>query len=284
MCPHKDVAPTVYPDEHMHDSLQMVIETTGILQPHVHDASDSDPDGANALVFWPGAIFRSHHVTPEQDPSTGAITGFPVSGWRDSNQYSTILADIESFRCVGATLKLEYIGNNDQNGGEIIVKRFDPINSAVANIPQTPDEECKKTSFFRAREGCFLTLGKSDNNVYNAFHPPASQNEVIPALEGVVIFLQGCDADVQSWRWRFTQSVELRPEKNTFLARLAHLSPPHIPVFSHTHTALQTHLSQTNLDSVGANQEMAARDAIHKAAKAISSVTAKQTGMNIPVA
>jgi hypothetical protein len=266
----------------MHDSLQMVLETTGILQPHVHNAADTNPDGANALVFYPGTIFRSHHVAPAQDPNTGEITGFPASGWRSSSQYDTILADIESFRCVGATLKLEYIGNNDQNGGEIIVKRFDPIDSAVANIPVTPDEECKKTSYFRAREGCFLTLGKSDDTKYNAFHSPDSQNPPIPALEGVVIFLQGCDADVQSWRWRFTQSVELRPEKNTFLARLAHLSPPHIPVFSHTHTALQTHLSQTNLDSVGANQEMAARDAIQKVAKAISSKTAKETGMNIP--
>lgn len=262
--PHINVPPVRMPDGQNAETLQIVTETTGLLQPNGYDAGDNFIDGLNCSVWFPGDITTSHYLNPILNseggpgitPGVPTITGLGTGS--DSSDKTTIANDCESFRVTGATLKIEYIGGNMDNGGEIILKKFDPATfdndgatssnpRTISNIPRTIDEYCKSTKYLSAKDGAFVVFGQSDSTEFETFGQPLNANSAA-SHEGLVVFLQGCDQDVQSWRFVLTQSIEIRPQKNTFLARVAKQPPPDMPLFRTAMNMVQHAMSRRNMD------------------------------------
>lgn len=256
--PHINVPPVRMPDGNNAETLQIVSETTGLLKPNEHAEGDGLVDGLHASIWFPGDIKQSYYLNPTvtTDPSvpTPTITGLGT-GLHSADQ-ETIANDCESFRVTGATLKIEYIGGNMDNGGEIILKKFDPADMGwsqganprdITNIPTTIDEYCKSTKYLRAKDGAFIVFGQSDSAEFENFENPATSTSA-SSHEGLVVFLQGCDQDVQSWRFVYTQSIEIRPKKNTFLARVAKQPPPDMPLFKTAMNIVQHAMSERNMD------------------------------------
>lgn len=287
--PHINVPPVRHPDGNSAKTFQIVLESTGILQPNEHVTGDGKVNGQNVSVWFPGDITASHYLAPTVHASNPPNI-MELGPGRNTTDRQQIVDSCESFRVTGATLKIEYIGGNMDNGGEIVLKKFDPADYSIeeggnsrdlGDIPRTVDEHCKATKFLRAKDGAFVVFGRSDQSEFSDFNNPVNTTSAA-SLEGLVVFLQGCDEDVQSWRFVLTQSIEVRPKTNTFLARLAQQPPASMPIFQTTATIVQGQMHNRNMDMVPASHANAAYSHCVQCCMSSIDAAAGQTGYNIP--
>jgi hypothetical protein len=133
---------------------------------------------------------------------------------------------------VGATLKIHYIGNNQNNAGEIVVKKFDPIDIKTNNmatdeyggdethtrggadgptgdgnerylgsIPTRLDSACKATKFLPAKDGVSISFFKSQHAGFISHKELGDSTDKrgdgylnsMRSLEGAVIWITGCN-------------------------------------------------------------------------------------------
>lgn len=282
--PHANSLPPRVPDSNMTASLQMISVTTGTINPN-DVAEDQKPDYGFVRVFFPGRL-GNMILKPEVDEDAPDImTSNSGNGTENNSDYQqSLFTDIGQLRVTGATIKFEYIGNDTSNQGEIIVKKFDPSSDGdihvLSNIPDSVDAVCKQTKFMPAKDGFFTFAGKSDHQSYNQFHIPANLN-MGRSLEGLVVWLKGGAHD-QSWRFTITQSIEIVPKQGEFMRRFCRDSPPNIPFFEQSYSALVNLMANANMDIVPAQHEIAMRKHCQDTCASLVTGLSKQLGVNTP--
>jgi hypothetical protein len=288
MCPH-DKSPAIrIPDSSLSDSLKMILETSDVFTPNDNTANDGLRDGAGAMVFFPGHLRGVKYEYTVSDTGNYQLSTLVTGGAQDSQSYQSINDSCESFRVVSATLKIQFIGESDENGGEIVVKKFDPdddsyspANGSDSGVPSAINQRCKKTEFIPAKQGAFVTINMSQAHRTETFENINFQNT--RSMEGVVVMFAGCSATVpQSWRWTLIQNVELIPKKNQLIHDMSIPPPPPMPVFEHAYNLLMKKVVQANLDIVPARAEHTVRSAIYELAKSAVKEACSQGGYGIP--
>lgn len=289
MCPH-DKSPAIrIPDSSLSNSLKMILETTGTFQPAPVNDTDNLRDGSGSLAFFPGHLRQCKvEYTVANLPGAYEISTIVGGTGVNSQSYDTIVDNCESYRVVSATVKIQFIGESDENGGELVIKKFDPDNDTITNatatdsgVPNDFNERCKKTEYIPAKHGAFITLNMSQAHRTETFEDPNFQNT--RSMEAVVIFFSGCNASVaQQWRWTLIQNVELLPKKNTLLHEMSIPPPPPMPVFEHAYNLLMKDVTEANLDIVPAKAEHTVRQAVYTLAKKSIKDACSQGGYGLP--
>jgi len=240
-----------------------------------HTANASVPDencrqdqlGATIYAFTPGNLQYSYFpnvACTEDSYDTDIQEISSLQEGKPSAIYDSILANADTYRVISANLKLHYIGNDDQNSGEIVVQKFDPLEMNYNNymydvsVPLTVNEHCKATKFIPAKEGCeiaFFPAHRDGFSTYKQFggNAPGGTLDAMRSLEGCIVRIQGCASTAstaQSWRWELVQTVELSPKPNTLLSRLAHPSPTNNPTLRAITDSVAKHCSDRGHDIV----------------------------------
>lgn len=287
LMPHLNQRPARVPDSQMIGSLQMISTTTGTFNPNAVVSDDEKLDYGFVKIFFPGRL--AHMVLSPKVDETGAavineIPGDTADIINNSDYKADLFDSIKQIRVTGATIKFEYIGNDTSNQGEIVVKKFDPsIDTNIAaldNVPLTVDAICKQTKFMPAKDGFFTYAQKSDHQAYNKFHTPGYLQQG-RCLEGLVVWLQGGASD-QSWRWTVTQSIEIVPKQGEFMKRFTKDSPPNIPFFEQSYSALVNLMGNANMDIVPAIHENTMRGHCQQTCAKLVTTLGKQLGVNTP--
>lgn len=288
MCPHDKSPPIRIPDSSLSDSLKMILETSDVFTPNNDTSGDGLRDGGGSLVFYPGHLNGVKYEYIVDDTGDFELGGLVTGSLTHCQSYDSINSSCESFRVVSATLKIQFIGETDENGGELVIKKFDPdddtltpANHVDSAIPTKIAQRCKKTEFIPAKHGAFVTLNMSQTHRTAVFSNISYQNT--RSMEGVAVMFSGCNAaNPQSWRWTLIQNVELIPKKNQLLHEMSIPPPPPMPVFEHAYNLLMKKIVQSNLDIVPARSEHAVRAAVYELAKTSVKEACSQGGYGLP--
>lgn len=224
-----------------------------------------DALGSTIYVFTPGNLQYSYfpNVSVTEASCTADIQEInSLQDGKPSAIYDSIVANADTYRVIGANLKLHYIGDDDNNSGEIVVQKFDPLEMNYQNdltdvsVPLTVNEHCKATKFIPAKEGCEVAFFPAHRDGFSTYkqiygNAPNGTLEAMRSLEGIVLRVQGCassNSTHQSWRWELVQTVELSPKPNTLLSRLAHPSPTNNPTLRAIVDSVAKHCSDKGQD------------------------------------
>jgi hypothetical protein len=286
--------PRSHPDGQNIDHLVVNILTTGTFRTPIGGSAPESLSPAVPIVNWNEANHAANNAVPDQTCRQNALGStiyvftpgnlqysyFPNVGvteasctadiqvinslqdGKPSAIYDSIVANADTYRVIGANLKLHYIGNDDDNNGEIIVQKFDPLemdysnNLADVSVPLTVNEHCKSTKFIPAKEGCEVAFFPAHRDGFSTYkqilgNAPNGTLDAMRSLEGIVLRVQGAasaNSTAQSWRWELVQTVELSPKPNTLLSRLAHPSPTNNPTLRAITDSVAKHCSDKGHD------------------------------------
>ena len=290
MVPHPEVTSIRFPDQHYGDSISHTVETIGTFKTitaamQLLNGGEGVPDnkgwqiGSYCHTFIPGRLENSHYqmrVRGDND-NVGAF-GFTSM---NSDDLELIDGSADSFRCTGATVEIEYIGDSNNNGGEMLIMKYDLPNGYNAfninDFPLEMDSDVKSRKFSQARHGCFVTSFKSDFEQYGNLVPPTSK-DASASLEAITVRISGAHTEGATFRYKFRQNIEIRPSKGNFLHKLAKLPPPHLPVVHTAYDMAARTLHSTGLDIAPAGAEHAVRS--HVASVCHKSMTAASAALN----
>jgi len=146
---------------------------------------------------------------------------------------------VQEMRVTAATLKLEYIGDDFNNGGEIAIKMFTNhayattnwAGGSFANFPNHFSAFSPSMKYVRAKESQYVTFTPANDLVRRTYEPytggGGQTSDITAGLRSVLILLRGGNTtNPQSWRWTVTQNVEFIWEPTVLLARSSTPSPP----------------------------------------------------------
>jgi hypothetical protein len=293
MVPHPEITSIRFPDQHYGDSIAHTVETIGVFKTKT-DATKSESGGntiisggetigweigSYCLTFIPGRLQNSfYQMRVRGDDNKIANFGFTAN---NSDDYALITASADSYRCTGATVEIEYIGDSNNNGGEMIIMKYDLPNGYTTfnatDFPLELDSDVKSRKFTQARHGCFVTTFKSDFEQYGDLVSPDSDS-ASASLEAITIRISGAHTDGATFRFKFRQNIEIRPKRGNFLHKLAKLPPPHLPVVHTAYDMAARTLHSAGLDIAPAGAEHAVR--AHVASVCHKSMTAAASALN----
>lgn len=290
MVPHPEVTSIRFPDQHYGDSISHTVETIGIFKTitaneRFANGGDTVPEnkgweiGSYVHTFIPGRLENSHYqMRVRGDDSKIGTFGFTQN---NSDDLALIDGSVDSFRCTGATVEIEYIGDSNNNGGEMIIMKYDLPNGYntfnINDFPLEMDSDVKSRKFSQARHGCFVTSFKSDFEQYGDLVPPTS-DDASASLEAITVRISGAHNEGATFRYKFRQNIEIRPSKGDFLHKLAKLPPPHLPVVHTAYDMAARTLHSAGLDIAPAGAEHAVRS--HVASVCHKSMTAASAALN----
>lgn len=290
MVPHPEVTSIRFPDQHYGDSISHTVETIGTFKTitaatKLATGGDGVPDnkgweiGSYCHTFIPGRLENSHYQMRVRGDD-GKIGTFGYTQY-NSDDLNLIDGSADSFRCTGATVEIEYIGDSNNNGGEMIIMKYDlPNGYSTFNMNDFPlelDSDVKSRKFSQARHGCFVTSFKSDFEQYGDLVPPTSDG-ASASLEAITVRISGAHHEGATFRYKFRQNIEIRPSKGDFLHKLAKLPPPHLPVVHTAYDMAARTLHNAGLDIAPAGAEHAVRS--HVASVCHKSMTAASAALN----
>lgn len=288
MVPHPEVTSIRFPDQHYGDSISHTVESIGtfITLTTADKANTEAPApvgsggwvvGAAGITVIPGRLANSIYFHRQVATDNKLV----IASQSHSNDLDKLNADCDSYRCTGATLEVEYIGDSNNNGGEMLSCKFDlPEDTTTTDITMFPEEidsDVKTRKFSQARHGSFVTSFKSNYEAYGNLADPAS-NELTSSLEAITIRVSGAHAAGANFRWKLRQNIEIRPKKDKFLHKLAKLPPPHLPVVHTAYDMAARALHIAQLDIAPAGAETAVR--AHVAAICNKSMSAASSALN----
>lgn len=224
-----------------------------------------DQNGATIMAFTPGNLQYSYFPNvscTQASHNDGTHIINSLQKGEKSAIYDSIVTNADSYRVIAANLKIHYIGNDDDNSGEIVVQKFDPLEMSYTNdlsdvsVPTTVNEHCKSTQFIPAKEGCEVAFFRAHRDGFSTYkqvggNAPSGTIDAMRSLEAIILRVQGCASGasvVQSWRWELVQTVELTPKPNTLLSRLAHPSPTYNPTLQAITDKVAKHCSDSGHD------------------------------------
>lgn len=256
-----------------------------------------DALGSTIYVFTPGNLQYSYFPNVAVTEATCTADVQEIASLQDGKPsaiYESIVSNADTYRVIGANLKLHYIGDDNDNNGEIVVQKFDPLemnfnnNLSDVSVPLTVNEHCKSTKFIPAREGCEVAFFPAHRDGFSTYkqvggNAPVGTLDATRSLEAIVLRVQGCasaNSTAQSWRWELVQTVELSPKPNTLLSRLAHPSPTNNPTLRAITDSVAKHCSDRGHDisSGRINPRMTCLNAAMHMAPSIAS----QLGSSLP--
>jgi hypothetical protein len=326
--PH-DGSPAIrYPDGQGVETMAMNVTTTGIIRnngtqaPIVSGAQTQYfPPNERGIFFYPGSMHHMSYLSVLNNTITQLSTlpvvpvpyvvydlGFPAPNSLIVNNVSTSISQFRSYRVTGATLKLTYIGNPDDSGGEITVVKFDPstINPLLCTgnertVPIMPDEVMHaRSERFTAHKGCYISFHKSHLDNYSNFKDilEAQNNSALEqsgaavqaaqsSLEAVAIFFRGTKPannteSLAAWRWELVQTIEFIPDVANFTARLATEAPHNLPLFHHAYDEMYKMLKDKSLDIVSEPESAFVRNSAYQCALQSAARAAAKNGAQIP--
>jgi hypothetical protein len=193
----------------------------------------ADANGTAGLAICPSVLQRTVLSSP-------TYTAGIIQTWADV-QNSSISAsvttdEVQRQRVTGATLKIEYIGDDFHNSGEFALKMYththnvqqDWTSGTFDAYPKSFTAFCQRQKFTRARDSQFITFTPANELSRRQFETIGSVGQNTPqGLKSIVLLLSGANpTDRQSWRYTLVQNVEFIWEPNTVLARSSTLAPP----------------------------------------------------------
>jgi hypothetical protein len=196
-----------------------------------------------AAYIVPGRLDDSSFRAPVI--SAGVITNIGP-GWNTTG-YSHMYNDTRNFRVVASTLEVEYVGNDNTNGGIISVKAFTgdygAANAAPSDSwPTSASDSCLPEWDGRASRGTYIIAQVNDSTHRKTYHNLGELVHSGQAYMKYLVLIEGADVSNQSWRFTLTQSLELLPEAGGLMVRMATPPAQDSPVPSQVLNYVQTSL------------------------------------------
>lgn len=330
MFPHEAEIPCRFPDGQGIRTLAMNVVTTLTFTNMGSTAWDTStqlgPSHSRAIMCTPGSIhcplwmnmFPTLQLNALGRPNkwTTALLGNPTY----SSMYSAAgnigtNTDFSKYRVTGATLRMTYIGNADDSGGEICVQKYNPRQDAWNSIAngQTHDDEpaiplsADLQSFdmrverMPSRLGCYMGFSKSAAAQFSQFKDLEAttsngnsfilaEGPAVASLEACIIYITGTKPSDSiyvseskgQWRLELIQTVELVPKTASLLNKVATTAPGIVPLFHQAYENLHEMIAQKNLDIVPSSRAADLRTLAVSGAYTASSKASSTLGHGIP--
>lgn len=327
MFPHEAETPCRWPDGQGLKTVAMNVVTTRTITNRGATSWDIGtnlgPSHSSAILCTPGSIHCPLWLDVE--PKTAAArptswttnaTGTPTfSSMFSASGAMGTNSDFSRYRVTGATLKITYIGNADDAGGEFTVQKFNPrpdVWNSITDAQTADNEPAIPTSAdmqqfdmrverIPSRLGCFLGFAKSSAAQYGSFKDlenaalttatfVAAESPAIASLEACVVYITGTkpsevaglNESKGQWRIELVQSVELVPKTASLLNKIATPAPSSVPLFHQAYENLHEMIAAKNLDIVPAARAQDLRNLAVSGAYAAAGKASASLGHSIP--
>jgi len=217
-----------WPDANGANSLTLTVYTRFTLTPYADG-------GVISARVYPGSLAKLYYVASDVNTTTGGT----VSDWGSANacaNYTDILASYSGFRVVSAGARIQYIGNDYNNAGGLVLRGSVSAAHATADPPVNKDSY---TPHFLEQPYKKAASWVASRTGVEAEHYDLISKDPDDNWTNLSIFIYGADTTTpQSAQVTVVQNLELVPIAGTTLAQASSpAAPQHVSLVQNIHNA-----------------------------------------------